>query len=256
MIVPVAHQRKMSNCLLTSGRRFGTSLRHMKRKRSPSRKSIVTNSRWAAYVTASAASALASAHCVEGAITYSGLINRTFNAPLGGVSYASFQLDQPAAHFSLVQFHRANGNGGAFLYIFGYSSAGVAGFTASGYHYASKLTFGQALSARPNFVAPRASMADSSGRGNSQWLSAGTGFLGFRFDVGNGQQYGWARITMNGAPGNTFTLVDYAFGDVGDSVTAGQVPEPGSLGLLALGGLGLLAWRKKRAKATGGQPAA
>ena len=54
---------------------------------------------------------------------------------------------------------------------------------------------------------------------------------------------------MDGAPGNTFTLVDYAYGDVGDGITAGQVPETGSLALLALGGVGLVAWRKRRAKA-------
>jgi hypothetical protein len=84
---------------------------------------------------------------------------------------------------------------------------------------------------------------------NSQWLDAGIGFAGFRFDNGSGPQYGWARIDMDGAPGNSFTLVDFAWADVGDSITAGQVPEPGSLALLALGGAGLLAWRTRRAKA-------
>ena len=51
---------------------------------------------------------------------------------------------------------------------------------------------------------------------------------------------------MDGAPGNSFTVVDYAYGDAGDSVDTGQVPEPGSLALLALGGAGLIAWRKRR----------
>ena len=92
-------------------------------------------------------------------------------------------------------------------------------------------------------------MAYVYGYGNDQWLDQGTGFIGFRFNAGSGLQYGWIRVTMDGSPDNTFTVVDYAWADPGDMVAAGQVPEPGSLGLLALGGVGLVAWRKHRAKA-------
>lgn len=90
---------------------------------------------------------------------------------------------------------------------------------------------------------------------NAQWLDGGTGFVGFTFNSGAGPQYGWARVTFDGAgvPPNgfkyNFTLVDYAFGGVGDRVKAGQVPDSGSsLGLLALGCVGILACRRSGAK--------
>jgi MYXO-CTERM domain-containing protein len=49
-----------------------------------------------------------------------------------------------------------------------------------------------------------------------------------------------------------FKLVDYAYADPGESIKAGQTssdeqaPDEGSLGWLALGAVGLFAWRKSR----------
>ena len=54
-------------------------------------------------------------------------------------------------------------------------------------------------------------------------------------------------------PNQNFRLLDYAWGDVGDRIKAGQtssnetLPDKGSLGWLALGAIGLLALRKGRA---------
>ena len=55
---------------------------------------------------------------------------------------------------------------------------------------------------------------------------------------------------MEGLPWNAYTVVDYAYADAGESILAGQteVPEPGTLGLLATGAIGLLLWRRKRSK--------
>jgi hypothetical protein len=89
------------------------------------------------------------------------------------------------------------------------------------------------------------------------------GYVGFRFNSGNGDQYGWARIAL-GETDHPVILKDYAYGDVGDSIAAGQkssdamvpeesnevVPEEGSVGGLALGAAGLLAWRKRRSQAS------
>ena len=78
--------------------------------------------------------------------------------------------------------------------------------------------------------------------------------MGFKFNTGAGDQYGWARVRMEGFPHNRFVLVDYAYGDPGEVVLAGQTrsqhatPNLESLGGLSLGAAGLFAWRELRAR--------
>lgn len=101
------------------------------------------------------------------------------------------------------------------------------------------------------------------------WTDRGTYYVGFRFNTGAGAQYGWVRIKWGGCRDDYFLVKDYAWGDPGDQVKTGQrqlheketptVAQPaksagaapstdaqGSLGLLALGAVGLQAWRKSR----------
>jgi hypothetical protein len=92
------------------------------------------------------------------------------------------------------------------------------------------------------------------GGGNrGQFRYAGIGFVGFKFNTLEGVDYGWARVEMRGDNAE-FRLIDYAYGDAGERVRAGQissndmVPEKGSLGGLALGAAGLLAWRSRRSR--------
>lgn len=97
--------------------------------------------------------------------------------------------------------------------------------------------------------------------GGGQFSDGGIGFIGFRFNNGAGVQYGWARLRTQGHFEEGFKLLDYAWGDPGDQVRAGQTslaggqveatPDHGSLGLLAIGGAGLIAWRKQRAPMCG-----
>ena len=103
---------------------------------------------------------------------------------------------------------------------------------------------------------------------------SGTRYLLCRlsFNSGAGMQYGWVRIKWGGCSANKFIL-KVAWGDPGDKIKAGQkglheddtqvapqaVKKPaavphadlqGSLGLLALGAVGLQAWRKSRSGTT------
>lgn len=226
----------------------------MKTKQLRRRKlATIDTSRWASYATAGVATALASS--TEATIHYVG-VNETFSAPVGEIVADTFAIGSNDSFY--IRHHQpASGYGAARFILFG-NSASFNGIANGDYRYASKLASGANISALP-FIRNRtdgmggyylASLAFGLGYANSQWLKPGTGFVGFRFNDGAGVQYGWIRIEMlDGAPLNNFKVIDYAFGDVGDHVVAGQVPEPGSLGLLALGGLGLMLWRKRRSKA-------
>ena len=86
------------------------------------------------------------------------------------------------------------------------------------------------------------------------WGGFPPGYVGFRFNNGAGIQYGWARVVFSGSDEHAFRVLAYAYADPGEPITAGQrpsdeqAPDEGSLGWLALGAAGLLAWRKSRSR--------
>lgn len=230
-----------------------------------SKPASIPYSRWAAYATAGAATALAVAPHAEAEIHYSGFVHHNFrHGPFIGPL-------EPRVHLQLFAGTGTQiGNNTSFfggIHILTPAHYSIGDFIGTRLSYTGfyvlELPAGVSLPAQPfgNYCRHYSTCGcnDCFGGyigGSGRFRDRGTGFIGFAFSRGAGTQYGWARVKKTGAPAYRFELVDYAWGDVGDSIRTGQtsssgdavdtVTDSGSVGLLALGAAGLVAWRKRR----------
>ena len=248
----------------------------MKTNRRSGKASKLSNARWASYAIAAGATAVAGTPTAEAEIHYSGLINFAFNDKLGGTETHSFPLSQGAVLVGIrdvVGYHEHD----AVFKIKGAAVSNALRVYPYSYSYRNSV-----VNALPRGSVVSQGYFWPFGRGSLQYYNCGfpgwkeeaTHFMGFRFNSGAGMQYGWVRIKWGGCglPGgadNRYIVKDYAWGDVGDQIKTGQkqlqedeaqVAPPsakstdtaplsgtqGSLGLLALGAVGLQAWRKSR----------
>ena len=221
----------------------------------------IPNSRWLAYATAGAASAFAAPNSAEATIHYSGPINKYFGSNQD--KSVRFQLDQRGDSISLshdLEFCCTNSYGGVAQFgVHGLADAGFAGFYCPNtqYGFVSKVRYGGFISRGPFLARNSGFIATSSGYQCGQFDTGNVGFIAFRFNNGSGDQYGWVRIRMGTKYriDNDFRLVDFAYADPGEPIRAGQTSsdgmatDKGALGLLALGAIGLLAWRNHRSQA-------
>ncbi|MEO1497828.1 MAG: PEP-CTERM sorting domain-containing protein [Planctomycetota bacterium] len=133
--------------------------------------------------------------------------------------------------------------------VFG-SGGQLVGFNAgpSNYAYVSQLTEGDLID--PTTVGPTffGSMAFSTLNPNAEFNSAPDAFLGLSFGTAPNLRYGWIRVGVENASAS-FVIKDWAYeSDPGVGIRAGQIPEPGTLGLLAAGAAGLAAIRSRRSQ--------
>ena len=234
------------------------------------RKSVrIANSRWTTYAVAGAATSLAGLATAEAEIHYSGPVNFAFK----GTLFHGFPLENGAV-LNLAHIDFGDGGGLAKAAIdAGSTSVGLfAGDPA--HNFSNPLFYLYRLRSHVNVSQERLGHSCdsfSSGSGTTvvkcfggyigfseypgcHFIQAGNGFIGFAFNTGAGEQYGWLRVRTSGANEFNFILVDYAWGDPGDKVETGQkssavtsnaVTKSGSLGLLATGAAGLKAWRQQ-----------
>ncbi len=227
----------------------------MKTRLSRHQSAKVSHSRWLAYATATTATTLAGSHSLEADIHYSGRLDVPFQCQVESCETThTFQLDKAGDFFVLTHYVNSYHHGFAFFEIHGIVSGAVRGRPPA--PYVSRLRSDQRISNGP-FVAGGGYL-EAYGDVR-QWTYAGYGIIGFSFNNGAGVQYGWARIRMTDFLRNysIYKLIDYAYADPGEPIRGGQISsandavEENSLGGLALGAIGLLAWRKRRSRPAG-----
>lgn len=162
--------------------------------------------RWRTYAAAATASTFAAANSAEATIHYSGLLNQK----IGRRDRAIFHLDPTGGGFVVSHFQFAYGsssisNGGvAQLYVYGAKSAAVnavSGACHAGGACVSNLDQRDVISQRPVVPAGGTLAWEYDGSQKElygQFLKRGYGVVGFKFNNGAGDQYGWVRLAMVG----------------------------------------------------------
>jgi hypothetical protein len=218
-------------------------------------------SRWLAYSAASVATAcvLGKRPAAEAAIHYSGRVDA--NLPANRNAHVTFQLDQPGDSilFERVDDALERVSFAGFKAV-GKESGAFSGFSDVTYRFIYRLNPGELVGRRGfahgnDFLSGFGTLVNLGASG--YFAGRGVGIIGFRFNSGAGKQFGWARVFMRVfRKSDSFAVLDYAYADPGEKIRAGQTSEDAplrpaeeSLGALAFGAAGLIAWRKRRAVA-------
>ena len=233
-------------------------MKEKRRTKSP----VVSSPRWFAYVAAGSATALAGAQYAEAEIHYSRPVVRLtgdsyVNLPLSNGASIAFNLFGMGTTYQQAALFFIGGAISGSARAYAVQPAGTAILSNVDLRdFVSNGSFGPVLGSQGDRGAIFSYGADY------QFVPDG-GIIGFKFNTGRGTQYGWVRVKLDFVFRTHEQLrvivEDFAWGDPGDTIQAGQkrsaseqadaVSKNASLGLLALGARGLMAWRQARTTA-------
>lgn len=228
--------------------------------------------KWKSYTAAGAAAVAAGfVGNAQAAITFIDYNDTVVVDPISGDAiWGNFTINfnGDAQADVLISYRNFNATGGtANTFPAAGAATAVVGAISAGFNYPSRLAANASIGPSAAFilvnggiVGGRGDLAWGPGYPSSNWVApvggpASTGYLGFRFKIGADDHFGWVRISVDptGAPSPRFVTVhDAAYETVPNTgILAGAtgIPEPASLGLLALGSLGLTTMRRRKSAA-------
>jgi hypothetical protein len=223
----------------------------------------------AASLSALGAGALIGAGTAEAGVAYSGPVNLTVGfGPDTIPFYSSGPFGPSSTHFSFAALS---------FQTQGYHFRGVGGFACGCLGFLTSSSFLKLVDKGAVWpVGGTYSSFSTAGVGVRRWVStmisgnpytvhtshggpSRDGYALFAFDSGPDTLYGWIHLSLSinnqfgsdPALGPNVTIFDWAFDDSGQTLAAGDAPEPATaiptgLAALALGAVGLRNWRKAR----------
>jgi hypothetical protein len=232
-------------------------------RRSPRPLAEPTNKRLFSYALAAGAGMFAAAQPADAGVIYNNPPDMTImNGP------AIIDLDHDGTYdvfFNTLRFGGQNWDSQRLMVSAPYGGV-KGGFSARFGNYANKAVPSYFVGSRgprggaKHFVTGPAKMAVGyrerlgtgypwNGSAHGWWDNYTGGYLGVQFMHGLNPLYGWVRMDVSVdylGQNISYTIRDWAYEDSGGPVHVGMIPEPGTLGLLALGSVALVAWRRRK----------